>query len=273
MFYTIKKLSLTFIVFNLLMLQSLVADMLFYYSSAVLPSIISSQQKKAMYPGFENLNLQVGNYYDYEFLITGTTNGSTDTPESGVMKMELTDTYVHNFGDPIGEVTFYRTIFSGDEPSIGGFPNCYYIATKNGVIYIVRYMTVDDTSGYYIVPLFDSNTGYIYQSGFWGYFSSTREEFIFMGRIENDFINAEAVVVSEPLNIPDCSQVDGVQPCGDEQSHNYIVKEYYIPNIGFGGFYRSGGSVYTGGGYTDTFTSNFQLGLIYTNAFDVSTLP
>ena len=45
MFYTIKKLSLTFMVFNLFMFQSLMADMLFYYSAAVLPAIISSGQQ------------------------------------------------------------------------------------------------------------------------------------------------------------------------------------------------------------------------------------
>ncbi len=43
MFSTIKKLSLSFAVFNLLMIQSLMADMMFYYSAAILPSIISSQ--------------------------------------------------------------------------------------------------------------------------------------------------------------------------------------------------------------------------------------
>ena len=45
MFYTIKKLSLTFMVFNLFMFQSLMADMMFYYSAAILPSIISSSEE------------------------------------------------------------------------------------------------------------------------------------------------------------------------------------------------------------------------------------
>ncbi len=45
MFSTIKKLSLTFMVFNLFMIQSLIADMMFYYSAAILPSIVSSKQQ------------------------------------------------------------------------------------------------------------------------------------------------------------------------------------------------------------------------------------
>ncbi len=45
MFSTIKKLSLTFMVFNLFMIQSLIADMMFYYSAAILPSIVSSNQQ------------------------------------------------------------------------------------------------------------------------------------------------------------------------------------------------------------------------------------
>lgn len=219
-------------------------------------------------PSFDDLHLQVGNYYDYEFLITSTLNGSAEPSESGVMRMELTSSSDQDLGDTIGIVTFYRTEFSGDEPW-GMIPNCYYIASHNGIIYSV----VNINESLVIVILFDPDTGYIYPSGFMGYFSSTREEFVFNGRIENDFINAEAIVVSEPYYLPDCSQVDGVQPCGYEESHSYIVKEYYISGIGFGGFYRSGGSVYTSGGITDTITSNFQLGLIDTNAFDMSLLP
>ena len=43
----IKRVSVTFIVLNVFMFQSIMADILFYYSAAVLPSIIASQEKPA----------------------------------------------------------------------------------------------------------------------------------------------------------------------------------------------------------------------------------
>ena len=45
MFYFIKKLSLTFVILNVFILQSLMADMMFYYSAAILPSIIASSEE------------------------------------------------------------------------------------------------------------------------------------------------------------------------------------------------------------------------------------
>ncbi len=45
MYRTMKKLALSFIIFNVFMFQSLMADMMFYYSAAILPSIISSSQE------------------------------------------------------------------------------------------------------------------------------------------------------------------------------------------------------------------------------------
>lgn len=45
MYITIRKLSLTFIFLNVFISQSLMADMLFYYNAAILPSIISSQEE------------------------------------------------------------------------------------------------------------------------------------------------------------------------------------------------------------------------------------
>jgi len=44
MYNTLKKLSLTFILLNVFTFQSLMADMIFYYNAAILPSIIASQQ-------------------------------------------------------------------------------------------------------------------------------------------------------------------------------------------------------------------------------------
>lgn len=46
--YKIKKLALTFIVFNFLLIQSVMADMLFYYNSAILSSIIHTKQVNAI---------------------------------------------------------------------------------------------------------------------------------------------------------------------------------------------------------------------------------
>ncbi|MCZ7356850.1 MAG: hypothetical protein O8C66_14290 [Candidatus Methanoperedens sp.] len=61
-----------------------------------------------------------------------------------------------------------------------------------------------------------------------------------------------------------CQITAGVETC-DDQSHDYIVREYYLPHIGFGGFYRSGTSVFTGGGLYDKFTSTMDMWLTDTN--------
>ena len=44
MYNTIKKTTLAFMVFNIFMVQSVMGDILFYYTAAVLPSIISSNK-------------------------------------------------------------------------------------------------------------------------------------------------------------------------------------------------------------------------------------
>ncbi|MEA1953698.1 MAG: family 16 glycosylhydrolase [Campylobacterota bacterium] len=58
MFAIIKKFSLSFIVLNILILQSLKADILFYYTAAILPSVVSSQKE------FETVLYDNFNAYD-----------------------------------------------------------------------------------------------------------------------------------------------------------------------------------------------------------------
>ena len=56
MYTTIKKLVLAFVFLNVFTLQSLMADMMFYYSAAILPSIVASQ-KQTLTANFDNMNL------------------------------------------------------------------------------------------------------------------------------------------------------------------------------------------------------------------------
>jgi hypothetical protein len=43
------------------------------------------------------------------------------------------------------------------------------------------------------------------------------------------------------------------------------VKEYYLGGIGFAGFYRSGSSIFSGGGYITIFKSTMKVWLVDTN--------
>jgi len=68
---TIKKLSLTFILLNVFTFQSLMADMMFYYSAAILPSIISSQ-KQELTANYDELQPIILDYVEVDVLANDT---------------------------------------------------------------------------------------------------------------------------------------------------------------------------------------------------------
>jgi len=129
----------------------------------------------------------------------------------------------------------------------------------------VLYIGQKNTDGTYgAAVLFSSLTGDVYSRGFIGYFSASRPETVSTGTLSNTFLTASAVKVSDPFSKPQCEYISGVQVCCDE-FHDYQVQEFYLAGKGFGGFYRSGTSIFSGGGYTDIFKSTIDVGLTATN--------
>ena len=104
--------------------------------------------------------------------------------------------------------------------------------------------------------LFNSQTGTV-GTGFIGYFNSDRTTTNVSTTISNPFSSfyaGEGVQITDYYNKPFCETIAGVQIC-DDFSHNYTAREYYLPGIGFCGFYRQGTSTFTGGGYGTTYAS------------------
>jgi hypothetical protein len=215
-----------------------------------------------LFPGFENMALFVGAYWEYSWEKVGTTNGSVDPRESGKVRIELVSS-VDITLDVVGSITLYETSYSlvsGGNPSFLWY-GYQYFGLKDGVFYIARQF---EDSSWGAAVLFDPRDGSIYKDGFIGYFSSARQENVYSGSINNQFINTAAVVVSEPFFKPECEVIAGTEIC-DDTFHDYDVKEYWIPGVGFGGFHRSGTSIFSGGGYVDMFQSTITIGLTDTN--------
>lgn len=224
----------------------------------------------AAFSGFKDLDFKVGSYFDYSFSHISYTNDELNEELSGVVRVEFVDSVDISL-DGVGTVTFFKTNYStlsGDTPPYG-FPWYPYIGEEDGVIYIGEYKS---DSQFAAATLFDANEGSIYDQGFMGYFSASTEETIFSGKLDNEFINASAVVVSEEFYDPECEMIAGTEVCDDE-FYNYEIREYYLPHVGFGGFYRSGTSIFSGGGYTSIHESTYHVGITGTNVHDLSTLP
>jgi hypothetical protein len=213
-----------------------------------------------MYPGFADIHLRVGGFWEYSWEYTQITNGTTQPTKSGKTLIGLVDSVQVNF-NVIGLVTIFKTSYTGlgdTYPLIWySFP---YIGVKNGVIYVAQ----KQGTGYGASELFNAQKGTLFKDGFVGYFSDDSKKTFISGSVTNKYWTKTCVTISEPYYKPMCETIAGVTICGD-QSHDYQVKEYYIPHVGFGGFYRSGYSVFTGGGYTDTFRSTMIVALTATN--------
>jgi len=203
-----------------------------------------------LFEGFDNITFSVGDYWEYSWTYNQTVNGSKKPTKSGIVRIELIDKVTNTF-NVIGSLDLYETSYfnkSGDDYPLT-WNSIKYFAFKESVFY-----GASSTSG--VAILFDFNKGTIYKSGFIGYFSSNREESIYE--------SGGLVVVSEPFYDPECETIAGVRICDDEY-HDYKVQEYYKAGKGFYGFYRSGTSIFSGGGYVDMFQSTMEVELSSTS--------
>ena len=100
------------------------------------------------------------------------------------------------------------------------------------------------------------------------YFREDVQETISSGIIDNRYLMAPGVTVREIWNKPYCTTVAGVHICEDE-SWVYETEEYYVPPVGFAGFYRSGtyswSSPFPGGSASHT----ILVGLTATNMGEI----
>jgi PKD repeat protein len=225
---------------------------------------ISINVKENKYPGFDKLSLFIGSFWRYKWVYDSKTNGSVRPQKTGFTTIEIVDTVSVTF-NVIGKLKLYKTRYVG---SGDVFPLTWYgrpyLAFKDGTMYIAQVQN----GSWGAAVLFDSRSGEFFGSqGFVGYFSENRNETLSTGPVTNTFNTAysgNAVIVSEPFFQPACQTIAGVQVCGTS-SHDYQVKEYFFPGIGFGGFYRSGTSVFTGGGIVDIFQTTMTVWLVDTN--------
>ena len=222
-----------------------------------------------LFPGFSQLNYFAGAYFDFSWRYTSSSNGTGNPVKQGIIRLEFIDSVDVSFTN-LGILTLYKTQtsnLSGDTFPLG-WPAYDYMAAKDGRIYIGR---TENDGSITLAILFDAADGTVYESGFIGFLADERPDTVTPGKIHNAFINIPAVEVSEAYLDPKCKSVSEQPVCGD-QGHEYDVREYYIPNIGFGGFHRAGYSEFTGGGASDYYTSNMQVGITATNVHDLGAL-
>jgi len=212
------------------------------------------------FPGFERMAFEIGTHWEYSWRETGFTNGEADPVQSGVVRIELTDPVDVDFG-PAGVVTLYEATCSARSGLVPiWWPQWRYLGVKDGALYGGAEL---EDGAYGGVLLFDSKTGATHPRGFMGW-SPSGARSVALGTIQNSFLTTPAVVVDESSFDADCETIGGVR-IRDGEVHEYRVREYYLPGKGFGGWYRRGTSIYSGGGFVDFFEIALEVGLTSTS--------
>ena len=213
-----------------------------------------------VFSGFEDLSLKSGGYWEYSWVRTNTTNLNSGTTTSGTVRITLGYSLTLNNGLKLYSASITE---SGDPfPLAAPLEQYGFVGIKDGVLYKAR--NVEGTNSYEYWVVFDSRAGAVGQRGMMDYFTDKVQETFSNGMIANRFFATTGVTVSELNNKPYCQTVAGVQICDDE-AWTFLNQEYYLPNVGFGGFYRSGtynwSSPFPGGSSSHT----ILLGLTSTN--------
>ncbi|MDR2886472.1 MAG: Ig-like domain-containing protein [Bacteroidales bacterium] len=214
------------------------------------------------FPGFENMTFATGKYWKYEWKYTNYDNYNHETStNSGTFTITLGAKLTHTFS--VGELDLYKATYTttGDGP-YNWIYQYEYLAVKDGVLYGTRTQNDGSTALY---TIFSAKNGTA--AGHSNFLVTSRIETASAKTIDNPYSSTyegSGVEVMEVLDDDFCEIIAGEEIC-DDQSHNYEFKEYYLPGIGFAGFYRYGTSMYTGGGYNDSFTGTTNIWLVDTN--------
>lgn len=187
------------------------------------------------FPGFQALSLKTGGYWQYSWKRTNGKNLDSGTVTAGIVTVTLGSSLTLSNG-----LTIYRTTVNelGDPfPLAAPFEQYGYVGVQDGVLYKVKQR--EGTNTFDIWPVFDPRAGTIGEMGLMGYFRGDVQEALSSGVIDNRYLFAPGVTVREIWNKPYCQTVAGVRICEDE-SWVYETEEYYVPPVGFAGFYRSG---------------------------------
>lgn len=214
----------------------------------------------AVYTGFQELSLQTGGYWQYSWVRTNATSLNSGTRTAGTIRVTLGSSLTLSNG----LVLFQTTVSElGDPfPLSAPFEQYGYVGARDGVLYKARRR--EGTNTYDVWTVFDPRAGTIGETGLMDYFRADVQEAFFSGVIDNRYLLAPGVTVRELWNKPYCQTIAGVQVCEDE-SWVYQTEEYFVPPLGFAGFYRSGtyswSSPFPGGSTSST----ILLGLTGTN--------
>ncbi|HYS07171.1 MAG TPA: hypothetical protein VEP66_00445 [Myxococcales bacterium] len=212
------------------------------------------------FSGFDQISFSARTHWEYSWRETSITNGEVDPEKSGVVRVDLANPVQADFG-PAGVVTLFEATCRAKAGSVPAWwPQWHYLGMKGGALYAGVELEGGGCAG---VLVFDSKTGETHPRGFMGW-SPSGDRSVALGAINNSFLNLPAVVVDEPAVDSEWDAVGGAQ-IRDGELHDYQVREYYIPGKGFGGWYRRGTSIYSGGGYVDFFEIAVEVGLTSTS--------
>jgi len=217
------------------------------------------------YSGFQDLSLRAGGYWQYSWVHTNATTLDSGTRTAGTVRVTLGSSLALSNG-----LTIYPTTITelGDPfPLSAPFEAYGYVGVQDGVLYKARQR--EGTNIFDFWTVFDPRSGTVGETGLMGYFRGDVQETLSSGVVDNRYLTAPGVTVRELWNKPYCRTVAGVQIC-DQESWVYETEEYYVPPVGFAGFYRSGtyswSSPFPGGSTSYT----ILLGLTGTN---MGTIP
>jgi hypothetical protein len=187
------------------------------------------------FPGFQALSLKTEGYWQFSWMRTNAKNLNSGTVTAGTVVVTLGSSLTLSNG-----LTIFRTTVTelGDPfPLAAPFEQYGYVGVQDGMLYKAKQR--DGTNTYDLWPVFDPRAGTIGETGLMDYFREDVQEAISSGFIDNRYLTAPGVTVREIWNKPYCKTVAGVQIC-ESESWVYETEEYYVPPVGFAGFYRSG---------------------------------
>ncbi len=209
------------------------------------------------YSGFKDLAFFKTVYWSYKWEHSSKPVGGSTTTTSGYVIIALNDTYDASISyTGAGTLSvFKRADTKGTYPLPWTTPNC--MAIKNGIIYFI---TEGSNQPY---AAFNAQTGKSGATGFTGVMSEKYTKTVSATNIVNEFnpsYSGQGVVVTENAYKAMCETIAGQTICGTE-AFDFIIKEYYLPDVGFCGMTRTGTYTSGSGMYSTTINQTTKLWL------------